>query len=647
MTSDSVFISYARRHQADVKDLISYLEDVGLNVWYDGRIRTGDFRDWIADGIRRSRAMIVLLTEESVGPKSSGWIEKEIDMARDSGLKNLILPCYIGDFVAPPDLVEKITFLQSVSCPSISELHKNIEFRQHVQFLKDLIDGKAGLNVQGFAATDAVTPAGWFASDPPPSTSSISLALATMLLEYQSADLVIEAAREIEASIESRLGEKTEEERAQEPRALSMTTASERFALIRAERVTLPDPGGMAQPTVLRFKDRNWRGALLRHVWDEMDQVREVFFDWMAERLQQERRDVLDQAIVRTLGSLSQHDLHSLRHRLLNAWLLPNETLRPVFLAADIIASAVENEANLHQVREMLMPLAEPQRGSKAVRLYCKFLATVIALGRLALRRPDLSIEVMKKIGRELFVDPTLRQAARRSPALYGQKETESSEELSELTLTISDEEPPTPEPDGPDNCKDQTTLPDLTDEGEVAGSRAVPAAMFLAALADWADQAAPDTEAVLERQTPIAALMFAFLGMPLLSTEDSTRLTLQDLTAEIAGHDRDVVRRIVAGFVRAGVAKRRLGYLPRREMQLVFKSFAHERAALLKKGEPLPDPDPYLAFAGLVYAALAERDTDRAGMVLDGSDRWTSDEDKLAVQSGGPLNHEFNEENT
>ncbi len=87
---DSVFISYLRAHKDEVEGLVRSLEAYYLDFWYDAYIRVGDFRDWTAEAIDNSRAMIVILTKDSVGNNSSGWIEREIDMARDGRIGNLI-----------------------------------------------------------------------------------------------------------------------------------------------------------------------------------------------------------------------------------------------------------------------------------------------------------------------------------------------------------------------------------------------------------------------------------------------------------------------------------------------------------------------------------------------------------------------------
>lgn len=635
MTARSIFVSYARRHQGEVDDLIKYLSDAELDVWYDRNIRTGDFRDWIASAISESRAMIVILTRESVGSGSSGWIEREIDMARDSGIGNLILPCFIGDFVAPPELDEKIRFLQTVSVSSIRDLPFNTQFRQHVQYLKDVIGGKVAQMRPQFGTAGAVTPTDWFTTDPRPTSADIALALATTLLEYRPIDIVLDTAREIENAIEERLGKKTEAERAADIRELSAQTATERFARIEADRAVLPANDGSAQLAVVRFKDRNWRGAMLRHVWDELDAVREVWFDWMTERLSNNRHDTVDTAIVQTIGSLAQHDFHSVRHRILDPWLLPPKDIRAVFLSANVFASAAENDANTQQIRDFLAQLAKPRMRSRTRQFDSKFAAVVIGMGRLALRRPEITIDVMKLIGRELFGDQVLRVAARRSPALYGHKDQSDGETLTDLRLTEDSPEPE--ETSSPEDESDIVGL-DIDNDTAVDPSRAVPAAIFLAAIADWANENASDKAALLKRQVPLSALLQALYGMPLLSTDDSTRLTLQDLIIQIAARDTSILDRIVVGMSRAGAAKMIAGYLPRRDMQMVFKSFAHERAMLLKKGTHIPQPDPYLSFAGVVFTALKSKIPEHANLVITGSGRWISESDAAIIQAGGPL---------
>lgn len=635
LTRDSIFISYARKDKDAIAKLVGFLtsKSLNLNIWYDEDIRTGDFRDWIAGAIQDAKAMIVILTKDSVGKNSSGWIEREIDMARDSGIGNLILPCFIGDFVAPPELAKKITFLQTVSVPSIAELATDRQFIGHIEYLKELFAGGAAPIRPQFTSRDVDTPQAWFQSDAAHDPKAVSLMLATALLEYSPVDLVVDTAKSIEAAIEAALGEPTEDELAARPRVLLTHTTSERLVRIKAERADLPAPDGSAQPTLLRFQDRNWRGALLTHVWDELDDVREVFFDWMQKRLAVSPLDQIDDAIAQTIGSLAQHDLHSVRHRILNRWLSDLDNVQYVWLAADIIAAAAENDANLHQINDMLGRLARPRRGSRARNSDAKLAAIMIGLGRLALRRPEVSVDVMKAIGREMFFDPTLTKAARYSAAIYGHKDIAEDVDFEALSRG--------PEPDEPEEPTEEARGLALEDgSADHTVSRAVPAALFLAKLADWADEPATDTDGLLKRQPPIFALMMSFRGMPLLTTENSNRLTLQDLMSDIAQRDRSVIERLLNGFRRAGLARRVTGYdyLARRDMQQVFQLFAAERWREIKVGKTILDPDPYLALAGLVHAILLPKNADSAALVYQGSARFLNETDIDTIKDGGPL---------
>ncbi len=630
---DSVFISYARAHKDEVEGLVRSLEAYHLDFWYDAYIRVGDFRDWIAEAINNSSAMIVILTKDSVGNKSSGWIEREIDMARDGRIGNLILPCFIGDFVAPPDLAKKITFLQSVTVPEIKDLAFDKQFIGHINYLKELSSDQVAPARPHFTSHSVETPQTWFQSDATKDPKSLSLMLATALLEYCPVDLVVDTAKGIEAAIEAALGAPSEEELAARPRVLSTRTASDRFTQIKAERANLPTADGSAQPTLLRFRDRNWRGALLTHIWDELDDIREVFFAWMQQRLAAGPLDQVDHAIVQTIGSLAQHDLHGVQHRILNRWLSDLDSVQFVWLTSDILAAAAENEANLPQIRDILAQLARPRRGSASKNKDAKLAAIMIALGRLALRRPAISVDVMKAIGREMFYDPVLHKAARFSAALYGHKDTSETSEFGALSKG------PATEKTAEEN-QDEGDLKLVDGAGKDTVSRAVPAALFLAALADWADEPATDDDALLARQVPIFALMIAFRGMPLLTTETSNRLTLQDLMCDIAPRDHAVITRLLAGFRRAGMARQMSGYdyLARRDMQNVFQFFASKRMEEIKSGEIMPDPDPYLALAGLVHETLHPKNADRAAMVYQGSARFLTEAEIQIIKDGGPL---------
>ncbi len=75
-----VFISHSSKDQDLAARVVSSLEKSGLDVWYDKReILPGDnWADKIAQGLRESDAMVVLLTPSALESDSVNW---DIDFA--------------------------------------------------------------------------------------------------------------------------------------------------------------------------------------------------------------------------------------------------------------------------------------------------------------------------------------------------------------------------------------------------------------------------------------------------------------------------------------------------------------------------------------------------------------------------------------
>ncbi len=72
--------------------------------------------------------------------------------------------------------------------------------------------------------------------------------------------------------------------------------------------------------------------------------------------------------------------------------------------------------------------------------------------------------------------------------------------------------------------------------------------------------------------------------------------------------------------------------------MQNIFQFFASQRMEEIKFGEIMPDPDPYLALAGLVHETLHPKTADRAAMVYQGSARFLTETEIQIIKDGGPL---------
>jgi len=92
-----VFISHSSKDEVLVSKIASYLEDAGLDVWYDKReIMPGDnWADKIAQGLRESDAMVVLVTPTAL---ESNRMQGDIDYAlTQRRFKGRLIPVLAGD----------------------------------------------------------------------------------------------------------------------------------------------------------------------------------------------------------------------------------------------------------------------------------------------------------------------------------------------------------------------------------------------------------------------------------------------------------------------------------------------------------------------------------------------------------------------
>src|SRR2546421_12368597 len=92
-----VFISHSSKDQDLAARVVSSLEKSGLDVWYDKReILPGDnWADKIAQGLKESDAMAVLLTPSALESDSVNW---DIDFAlTQKPFKRRLIPVIVGD----------------------------------------------------------------------------------------------------------------------------------------------------------------------------------------------------------------------------------------------------------------------------------------------------------------------------------------------------------------------------------------------------------------------------------------------------------------------------------------------------------------------------------------------------------------------
>lgn len=94
MESYDVFVSYSRKDEKIVHDIINQLEKEGFTIWYDiNGIESGDaFKKVIVNAIKNSKVVLFI---SSVNSNKSTWTAKEIALAIDE--KKPVIPLKLDD----------------------------------------------------------------------------------------------------------------------------------------------------------------------------------------------------------------------------------------------------------------------------------------------------------------------------------------------------------------------------------------------------------------------------------------------------------------------------------------------------------------------------------------------------------------------
>lgn len=653
-----VFISYHRVVKEQVVKLAAHLEQNGLTVWYDDYINAGEFKPQIRKNIEAADVFLVLITKGAVGPESSGWVEWEIGVARDAGITQL-LPCVIGNVEIPPTLASRIANLQQIRVESIPALALEDSFKRQIVLFREYIarGGRAADQEEGAPRPVLESVPQWYAQDHPAELHALMLSVAC--LEGHTPQIVFEGAESLRPFFERRLRALTEEELAAQPRRIAAQTLSDKLAAIGAERVRLVNPVTEQRAEVIRFKDPNWRASCLTFVWREVFDVRDALLDWVDTLFTTHQTTPFAQKIALSLGLAAQTDMLGFRQRVLGAWLAPPCDWDKVDVAADILAIAAEERGNIQSIRDLLMGLLS-YRGLPRQRDQARRIALRLALGPLGLRRPELAIEVLRKLGRHTFFhDDRLRRGFERSLAIGGyttagdaqegafvpEQDAEAPEPASDLPsegaaeAAPQDAAPPTGA--GGEGGAADAEGEDAASFGGGAGRQAVAVAGVLAALGDWIDEKLPE-ERLHERQVPLAGLLLALDRMP-LETPDATGrpdavipFALSDLVWKIRPRDPDLYRRIERGLVRAAKARTltRYRYMPKRHLQHVCQSFARQRHEARRAGAQAAQ-DTFIAFAQSLYAAIAQAGGDPEFAIVRNNSRFLTAADMEAIRAG------------
>jgi hypothetical protein len=316
MLDRQVFVSYPHVERQAVQRLVSAIENMGLPVWYSGRMGTGDFAVQIRERIQSCAGMVVILTEDCTRPRFQEWILTEMSLLNDAGMKHRMLPCIIGDFVLPEHYLSAIMTAHQIRADSVDALCGDAEFLNR---LEDFGDPESRRPRTASPGREAETPSAWLdrAADPP----MLALGLACAILEYSATDVVFAAAAQIEVLIESQLRPLTDEELKERPRAIGQQGRGARLSAVRAERVSLRNPAFDIAFEGVRFASPNWRAELLWQVWSDREDLREILIAWCQQVLAENPPTAKRQRLTLALGLIAQRGYASVNDSLLAPWL--------------------------------------------------------------------------------------------------------------------------------------------------------------------------------------------------------------------------------------------------------------------------------------------------------------------------------------
>ena len=129
-----VFISHASKDTALAKRVAAVLKKSGLEVWDDQKIMPGEnWAERVAEALRESEAMVVLLTPEALQSK---WVRRDIEYAlSEKRYSKRLIPVLVPPVAEESERMEIPWILRRLNLLKLPEGNKEENLEQIAQVL--------------------------------------------------------------------------------------------------------------------------------------------------------------------------------------------------------------------------------------------------------------------------------------------------------------------------------------------------------------------------------------------------------------------------------------------------------------------------------------------------------------------------------
>ena len=139
-----VFVSYSRKDEAAVRDLVSRLQADGVDIWFDrDQLRPGQrWEDEIRNAINDARAVVVCLSSRWVDDK--GYVQKEFRVILEAAKMQpwgatWMVPVRLDENVQPPEPLAELHYV---------DLNIECGYEALLDVLRDVVGTPAGQRIQ-------------------------------------------------------------------------------------------------------------------------------------------------------------------------------------------------------------------------------------------------------------------------------------------------------------------------------------------------------------------------------------------------------------------------------------------------------------------------------------------------------------------
>lgn len=374
-----VFISYKSDDRERIQPIVDWLESNQISCWWDQRIHI-DYGKEIESNLKESKVILGFVSEKST---RSNWVLAEFQTGADEGK---LIPVRLDQ--AP---IEQYPFRAVVATLSFSDFSNPQRVNAERQKLLYRLNSLLGRQSEGSGSiapltdSEVVAPRSipeWICS---PEVSICIPYMISLAVFEQCSHHVVQKFADL---LTGMILEHQVDESIIIPKKVILR--SEKLETIGAESFTYQGKYYPSPTEYIRFKNQEFRSEVINFIWNELDQFKVPFTEWLNYIV--EKQPIYTAEVALALATIGQHNFNSIYQTFILKWLRKYEEGNQ-FRCADFTLSLLSTNPEVAVfVRKKLASLTH-----EYARKPENLIAVKLACGFTGLAMPDVMVEILKR----------------------------------------------------------------------------------------------------------------------------------------------------------------------------------------------------------------------------------------------------------